>query len=377
MNLNRDETVEKISAEFDQRLWKTANDDIQLRMFSQYEAEAVRAALSASHEGHDAPCYYCKEPCDSLAGNPGRWPIPLCHRDEPGVVKWHHTGCVAERLIENQPAHSTNSDLLTPERIEEFRREYKIPPFDNNGQPMEDWASEENKVLDALCDAALSSLSAERCRFCGKPYSEPSASPNHPMGCRDDHAPASSALTPEAALTQARAMTTGIYGRLRELLDSYTKPCLDQCHHVHCPLLRDLHKIMADSRTEAVNAANSSERTPMGSGKHVRPIGESEPFSMPAVVESARVIEGTWTQEDPRRVFVEGAPSNSDTERLNWLERMVVEVRAPLRWGSRQLFIANPEEVEGMEDDPSDIRAQIDYQRNGAKTEGGGDSGNR
>lgn len=196
MNLNRDETVEKISAEFDQRLWKTANDDIQLRMFSQYEAEAVRAALSASHEGHDAPCYYCKEPCDSLAGNPGRWPIPLCHRDEPGVVKWHHTGCVAERLIENQPAHSTNSDLLTPERIEEFRREYKIPPFDNNGQPMEDWASEENKVLDALCDAALSSLSAERCRFCGKPYSEPSASPNHPMGCRDDHAPASSERTP-------------------------------------------------------------------------------------------------------------------------------------------------------------------------------------
>lgn len=56
----------------------------------------------------------------------------------------------------------------------------------------------------------------------------------------------------------------------------------------------------------------------------------------------------------------------SDTERLNWLERMVVEVRAPLQWGSRQLFIANPEEVEGMDDDPSDIRAQIDFQRGGA-----------
>lgn len=70
----------------------------------------------------------------------------------------------------------------------------------------------------------------------------------------------SSALTPEAALTQARAMTTGIYGRLRELLDSYTKPCIDECHHVHCPLLRDLHKVMSDSRTEAVNAANSATR---------------------------------------------------------------------------------------------------------------------
>lgn len=57
--------------------------------------------------------------------------------------------------------------------------------------------------------------------------------------------------------------------------------------------------------------------------------------------------------------------AQQDTERLNWLERMVVEVRVPLRWGSRQLFISNPAEVEGMDDDPSNIRAQIDYQRNG------------
>lgn len=52
-------------------------------------------------EGHDEPCYYCGEPCSSVAANPGRWPIPLCHADEPGKVKWHHIGCVSERLIEN------------------------------------------------------------------------------------------------------------------------------------------------------------------------------------------------------------------------------------------------------------------------------------
>ncbi len=53
-------------------------------------------------EGHDKPCYYCGEPCNGLAGNPSRWPIPLCHRDEPGWVKWHHIGCVTSRLIENR-----------------------------------------------------------------------------------------------------------------------------------------------------------------------------------------------------------------------------------------------------------------------------------
>jgi hypothetical protein len=53
-------------------------------------------------EGHGKPCYYCGEPCNSLAGNPNLWPLAFCHRDEPGKVKWHHTGCVTERLIENQ-----------------------------------------------------------------------------------------------------------------------------------------------------------------------------------------------------------------------------------------------------------------------------------
>lgn len=51
-------------------------------------------------QGHDEPCYFCKEKCDSLSANPGRWPIPLCHSDEPGKVKWHHVGCISDRLEE-------------------------------------------------------------------------------------------------------------------------------------------------------------------------------------------------------------------------------------------------------------------------------------
>ena len=49
-------------------------------------------------DGHNQPCHYCKELCDCLAGNPGRWAIPLTHKEEPGVVKWHHIDCVSNRL---------------------------------------------------------------------------------------------------------------------------------------------------------------------------------------------------------------------------------------------------------------------------------------
>jgi hypothetical protein len=54
-------------------------------------------------EGYNEPCYYCGEPCNAVAGNPGMWPVALCHPDDPGVVKYHHHDCVAERL-EAQPA---------------------------------------------------------------------------------------------------------------------------------------------------------------------------------------------------------------------------------------------------------------------------------
>lgn len=55
-----------------------------------------------SMQGNDQPCYYCGEPCNSLAGNPGVWPIHLTHKDDPGKVKWHHIGCVQKNLVENQ-----------------------------------------------------------------------------------------------------------------------------------------------------------------------------------------------------------------------------------------------------------------------------------
>lgn len=50
--------------------------------------------------GHGALCYYCGKPCDCLSANPSLWPVGLCHTDDPGVVKWHHSGCVSSRLLE-------------------------------------------------------------------------------------------------------------------------------------------------------------------------------------------------------------------------------------------------------------------------------------
>jgi hypothetical protein len=62
-------------------------------------AEVARlTALQTTHEGHEQPCYYCGEPCNALAGNPGLWPVGLHHREDPGVVKWHHDRCVSLRL---------------------------------------------------------------------------------------------------------------------------------------------------------------------------------------------------------------------------------------------------------------------------------------
>lgn len=57
----------------------------------------------------------------------------------------------------------------------------------------------------------------------------------------------------------------------------------------------------------------------------------------------------------------------SDTARMDWLEKQVVNVRAPLRYGSRDLFWAGPEEVDGGPDGPSDLRARIDAAQAAAK----------
>lgn len=50
----------------------------------------------------DGDCYYCGKKTNSLAMNPNEWCVFLCHSDDPGKVKPYHTGCIMQRLNENE-----------------------------------------------------------------------------------------------------------------------------------------------------------------------------------------------------------------------------------------------------------------------------------
>lgn len=42
---------------------------------------------------------------------------------------------------------------------------------------------------------------------------------------------------------------------LRELLESYTEPCVDDCDHSQCPLLRELHALRIKATLEQARLA--------------------------------------------------------------------------------------------------------------------------
>ena len=91
----------------------------------QAELDALLAPNPAN--GHGQPCYYCSEPCNAVAGNPEKWPIPLCHPEEPGKVKWHHVGCVSERLREVERLQAEKDQYLGELR---YATEKQIPELE-------------------------------------------------------------------------------------------------------------------------------------------------------------------------------------------------------------------------------------------------------
>lgn len=56
------------------------------------------------------------------------------------------------------------------------------------------------------------------------------------------------------------------------------------------------------------------------------------------------------------RLRGEAEARRKDAERLDWLERKTVQVREPLRYGSRELFWASPD----VEDVVTNLRQKID-----------------
>lgn len=81
-----------------------AKRDLKKKLDEANEAtEKYKTALEDGR-GHDQPCHICGETTNSFAGNPGMWPIPICTKDDPGVVKWHHSGCVQKKLAGGEEA---------------------------------------------------------------------------------------------------------------------------------------------------------------------------------------------------------------------------------------------------------------------------------
>ena len=63
---------------------------------------ATNYALASTMQGEDEPCAFCGERCDGFAGNPSKWPIAFTHPDGTGKIKWHHTGCVQDKVFRNE-----------------------------------------------------------------------------------------------------------------------------------------------------------------------------------------------------------------------------------------------------------------------------------
>ncbi len=73
--------------------------------------ETLRGRVAELTEPHDGPCYYCGRTTNGLAGNPSEWPLMFCHKEEPGVSKHHHVGCVTKKLRSAEAAEARVAEL--------------------------------------------------------------------------------------------------------------------------------------------------------------------------------------------------------------------------------------------------------------------------
>jgi len=73
--------------------------------------EALRERVADLTERHDGPCYYCGRATCGLAGNPSEWALMFGHKEEPGVGKHHHVGCVIKKLSEGETAEARVAEL--------------------------------------------------------------------------------------------------------------------------------------------------------------------------------------------------------------------------------------------------------------------------
>lgn len=123
-----------------------------------YEARhsALRERLERAESSTDGRCYYCGEQTNTLIGDPSMWAMRFCHADDPGVVKYHHTGCVTERLKRLERAE------------EALRQVLAVRGYMDRGQ--------ENYLMREIAEAYFKSLEPQEgegrpttCKRCGQP----------------------------------------------------------------------------------------------------------------------------------------------------------------------------------------------------------------
>jgi hypothetical protein len=106
--------------------------------------------------GHDEPCYYCGELCNSLIGNPGKWPIALCHSDDPGKVKWHHASCISKRLRQRDVFESALQKISEVDIVRTIKVSYR-----SDGVPCKlDTCSHDLKMYES-CDECIAEYARE------------------------------------------------------------------------------------------------------------------------------------------------------------------------------------------------------------------------
>lgn len=124
------------------------------------------------------------------------------------------------------------------------------------------------------------------------------------------------------------------------------------------------------SRAARVLRAQAAPAAPDGALCYIRPgatLPERHGFEVCRATDA-----GAMPVTRDGRATAPAAPAvdaSRDTARMDWLEAQVVNVRAPLRYGSRDMFWASPEEVDGGPEGPSDLRARIDAAQAAAKGE--------
>ena len=90
--------LEKLVPVISRYLTKARGEGANARAITTEELKVIY-----SRKASDGPCFYCERLTNSLAGDPGQWPLHFSLED--GIAKVFHVECVTERLFCKEHIH--------------------------------------------------------------------------------------------------------------------------------------------------------------------------------------------------------------------------------------------------------------------------------